>query len=154
MISALLFNESAGWTSKRNLSELSDRDFALVERGIREQQADVLAVLLFRGGIYGSTELITFPDDATVASMIAGFDAPKLAACELGVADCARGGRIFQEACLMVGGCDQTDAAALWRYVLARDGLDPTIFDRVAADLVAKIRAGDLEGLRIRRKPS
>jgi hypothetical protein len=152
VLSALIFNEKTAWTSSRTLSELSDRDFALVQRAFHEQDPGVLAMLLLRGGLFPSSELITFPDDAVDALMIVGMVAPKLTACSLNVADCGREGFIFQDACLMFGGCDQPDAFALWRYVLARDGLDPSVIDRVVADLVAKIRAGDLEALRIRRK--
>jgi hypothetical protein len=152
VLSALIFNESAGWASRRTLSELTERDFALVERAFREQHPDVFALLLLRGHVFSSTELITFSEEAQVAKMVVGYEIPKLAACALNVADCSPSGFIFQEACLNFGGCDQPDAFALWRYVLARDGLDPSVIDRVVADLVAKIRAGDLEALRIRRK--
>jgi hypothetical protein len=151
VLSALLFNRRAGWTST-SLSALSERDFALVERGIREQQPDVIAYLLLRHKLRVDVESAVLPDDAIAASVAISVMASDLVACAFNVADCSPEGFIFQNACLMFGGCDQPDAFALWRHVLARDGLDPAALDRVVADLVAKIRAGDLDALGIRRK--
>jgi hypothetical protein len=152
VISALIFNEKAGWTSTKHLGELSERDYALVERGIKEQHPDVLAALLLRGSLHADASTARLPDDEYAARIVLQFHAVQMAACALSVSDCSRESRTFQESCLMVGGCDQPDAFALWRYVLARDGLDPAAVDRVVADLVAKIRAGDLDALGIRRK--
>jgi hypothetical protein len=152
LIGALLFNYRAGWTSDSTLYALSDRDYALVERAILGQHADAMATLLLRYKLTPQLDVAALPDDAVVAWMAVTHEAQRLAACALNVADCSPNGFIFQESCLNFGGCDQPDAFALWRYVLARDGLDPTVIDRVVADLVAKIRAGDLEALRIRRK--
>jgi hypothetical protein len=151
-LSALIFNEKAGWTSGRSLSELSERDYALVERAVKEQHADALAMLLLRGSFHADIPAGMLPADDLSISIWLPYHAGQMAACALGLSDCSRESRSFQESCLMAGGCDQPDAFALWRYVLARDGLDPSVIDRVVADLVAKIRAGDLEALRIRRK--
>jgi hypothetical protein len=150
--SALLFNDQAGWTSGQRLAELSDRDYELVAKGFREQQPDVLASLLLRSRIHGDSTLLDLPDDAYFAQLALGHEVTRIAACELNVADCSPAGNLFQEACLSYGGCDRPDLVALWRHVLERDGLNPNAFDRAVADLVAKIRAADLDGLGIHRK--
>lgn len=152
VLSALLFNEQAGWTSGQRLNELSDRDYELVAKGFREQHPDVLASLLLRNRIRTDSGLFDLPDDAFLAHLALGHEAARITACQLNVADCSPAGNLFQEACLSYGGCDQPDFIALWRHVLARDGLNPNAFDRAVADLVAKIRAGDLDALGIHRK--
>jgi hypothetical protein len=152
VLSALIFNENAGWTSQRSLSALSERDFALVERGIREQHPDVLAMLLLRLNLNVELDAEKMPPDEIGLALGLNYHGARLVACALQVAYCGRGSQIFQELCLSFGGCDQPDAPTLMRSVLVRDGLDPALMDEAVTNMVLKIRAGDLEALGIRRK--
>jgi hypothetical protein len=150
-LSALIFNENAGWTSKRQLSELSERDFALVERGIREQHPDALALLLTRGAMRAELDGSLLPEDAISMQFVGSGQVGWLAACELSVADCGPTSSEFRHMCLTFGGCDQPDLAALWRSVLARDGLNEGLLDQAVARLIHAIRVGDLDALGIGR---
>jgi hypothetical protein len=150
-LGALIFNEKAGWTSKRDLSELSQRDFALVERAIREQQPDALALLLTRGVLRHELDQSWTSADAGVINLIGTTQAGWIAACTLGVADCGPTSSEFRSMCLMLGGCDQPDLASLWRSVLVRDGLNEDLINQAVARLLHAIRIGDLEALGVRR---
>jgi hypothetical protein len=152
-LGALMFNEEAGWTSGRTLSQLSDQDYALVARGILEQHPDALALLLLLLQGLGNFDATGIPDDATDFMLMAPLYSQAAAACQIGVANCGPDSRIFKDTCLMVGGCDQIDFASMIRYVARRDGLDASIVDREAAKLVASIYSGDLEALGVRKKP-
>jgi hypothetical protein len=153
-LGALIFNEQAGWTSGRSVRYLSDRDYALVARGIVEQHPDALALLLLPLQGLGNFDATGIPDDATDFMLMAPRSSRTLAACQIGVANCGPDSRIFKDTCLMVGGCDQIDFASMIRYVARRDGLDASIVDREAAKLVASIYSGDLEALGVRKKPN
>lgn len=152
-LGALLFNTSAGWTSGSSLRFLSERDYALVVQAFAEQSPDALATMLRRHRLLSDLDVAGIPPEYEFAQLVLGLEVGHLAACVLGVADCSPSGDIFQNACLLYGGCSQPDVAALWRYVLVRDGLPADAMDRVVADLVSKIRARNLEALGIRKKP-
>lgn len=153
VVSALLFNQKAGWQSK-STADLNDRDYELVERAINEAQPDGIARLLAANQyVVGNIDYTALPDDAIEAGLSLGFHLGTLAACELGVSDCGPTSWRFRIACMGFGGCDQPDLATLLHHVFQRDGLDPRIIDREVARVVAAYRARDLEALGIRRKP-
>ncbi len=152
-LGALLFNTSAGWTSGSSLRFLSERDYALVVQAFAEQAPDALATMLRRHRLLSDLDVSGIPPEHQFAQLVLGLEVGHLAACVMSVADCSPSGDIFQNACLLYGGCSQPDVAALWRYVLARDGLPADAMDRVVADIVSKIRTRNLEALGIRRKP-
>jgi len=153
---ALLLNAKAGWTSKK-FSELSDADYQLVERIVRERQPDGLARLLLLSnsrdlGLISETDRLADPR-AGMAVLEGGRAVAAMAACELGVADCSANSPGFMELCVNAGGCHLPDIASLARYILARDGLDPQWLDRETERVVRAIREGNLDALGIRRKP-
>lgn len=153
---ALLRNRQAGWTSK-GVDALTEADYALVERIVRERQPDGLAALLSPINAFDMRILVEGePRDLRVllgrlagASVVAA-----LSACELGVNDCSANSPLFKQNCVDFGGCYLPDLAAQARYILARDGLDPQWFDREAARVAKAIYEGDLDALGIRRESS
>lgn len=152
VVSAQLFNPRAGWQSK-NLGELTDRDYELVQRAITEWQPDGIARLLVGGpaavGRLDETGFTAY--DFSAAVMLDSSLGP-LAACALGVSECGPHSTRFRTLCHMNGGCEQPDMAALLRHVFERDGLDPAIIDREINRVVDAYRRRDLEALGVRRK--
>lgn len=152
--STLLQDKRAGWTSLR-LNALSDRDYELVDRIVRERQPDGLARLLSTRNTL-ELNLIGDRDQLEPRVQLATLGlAPMvatLASCELGVESCSANSPAFIEYCLTYGGCHQPDVASLARYALARDGLDPAWAERESARVVRAVWAGDLAALGIFRK--
>lgn len=150
---ALLRNKQAGWSSK-TFDSLTEADYALVERLVRERQPDGLAALLSPSVAF-DLRLLSRGDPQELrillAPMAGGATVAALAACELGVNDCSANSPLFKQNCVDFGGCYLPDVAAQARYILARDGLDPQWFDREVARVVSAIYNGDLAALGIRR---
>lgn len=150
---ALVRNRNAGWTSK-SFEELSDADYALVERIVRERQPDGLAALLSQAGVSLHLPLLAegaeLGDRAVVAQLRGPVVVAALAGCALGVNDCSANSPVFKENCAEYGGCHLPDVAAQARYILARDGLDPQWFDREVARVVKAIYEGDLAAIGMR----
>jgi hypothetical protein len=151
VVSAQLFNSRADWKSK-NLGELNDRDYDLVQRALTEWQPDGIARLLVGGGaVVGRLDQTGFGEADFLAAMVLEFSLGPLAACALGVSDCGPDSTRFRTLCHTHGGCDQPDIAALLRHVFERDGLDPAIIDRETKRVVDAYRARDLDALGMRR---
>lgn len=151
---ALLQNAQAGWTSKW-MTELTDRDFELVERIVRERQPDGLARLLGESNAWDlklARETEQLQASAQLAAMAAGSVVAALASCQLGVDDCSSDSPRFRVLCTSYGGCHQPDIASMARYILARDNLDPELWERETQRVVTAIYTGDLAALNIRRK--
>ncbi len=151
---ALLQNGQAGWTSKR-MKELTDHDFELVERIVRERQPDGLARLLGESNAWDlhlASETEQLQASAQLAAMAAGSVVAALASCQLGVEDCSSDSPRFRVLCTSYGGCHQPDIASMARYILARDNLDPELWERETQRVVTAIYTGDLAALNIRRK--
>lgn len=151
VMSALIFNEQAGWTSGRTLGDLSERDYALVEQGMLEQRPDVIALLLAGAPKVTGIDYSGIPEDAIGMYLMTDYFVGTLVACELRAADCSHDGRMFKSTCLDLGGCDQPDFKTLLRAILFRDGIDPNILDREVARMLKAIHNGDLNALGIRR---
>lgn len=152
-LGALIGDKKSGWTSA-NLRELTDADYALVERAILERQPDGLARLLSPGNssLPNLLELSDAENSYALILAISGSrQVAQLTLCQLGIADCSVDSPAFKDACAWYGGCHQTDLGSLMRYVFARDEMDPTLIDRNAARVVAAIYANDLDALGIRR---
>lgn len=152
-LGALIGNTQSGWTST-DFSSLAAADFALVERAIAERQADGLVALLSSSNASSLRLLELDASQSTYVpglGMSAGRQVADIALCQLGIADCSSQSPAFKDACATYGGCHQPDLAALMRYVLARDDMDPTLFDRNADRVTGAIYANNLEVLGIRR---
>ncbi len=151
---AMLKNPKAGWTSKQ-FSELTDADYDLVERIVRERQPDGLARLLSQS-IAGSLHMVSETERVESASaLMAGLAANQfisaIASCQLGVDDCSPQSPRFRDTCVNFGGCHLDDLAQVMNYILARDGLDPDWINREAERVVKAVWNGDLAALGIRR---
>ena len=152
-LGALIGDKKSGWTST-GLLGLTEADYALVERAIREQQPDGLARLLSPGNS-PILDLLQLDDAqsnyALMFSISGGRHVGQVTLCQMGIADCSVDSPAFKDACSWYGGCHQPDLASLMRYVLARDDMDPTLIDRNVARVTAAIHANDLEALGVRR---
>ena len=152
VVSAQLFNQRAGWEGK-GLDQLNARDYGLVERALNEWQADGIAKLLIGGKTAtGRLDETGFAETDSGAAFMLDFSLGPLVACALGVSDCGPDSSRFRTLCHTVGGCDQSDIAALFRHIFERDGIDPTIVDREIKRVVDAYRARDLDALGVRRK--
>jgi hypothetical protein len=151
---AMLQEKSAGWTST-SLDALNDRDYALVERIVRERQPDGLAKLL-SGSNAWRLNLVSESGGNDLTMGLAKINVSRLvavvASCELAVDTCSADSPAFIETCVSYGGCHLTDVPSLVRYVLARDGLDPAWIERESTRVVKAVWDGDLDALGVRRK--
>ncbi len=152
VVSAQLFNRTAGWQSP-SVDQLNDRDFDLLQRAFAEWQPDGIARLLVGGtSVIGAVDVSWVTEANLVASLELGFNLGAMSACALGVSDCGPDSARFRSACVMFGGCDQPDLAALLRHVFERDGLDPAVIDREINRVVDAYQRRDLDALGVRRK--
>jgi hypothetical protein len=150
--SALYQNGDYGWSSK-SLRELTDRDYALVERMILERQPDGLARLLQTTALTSVFETSAIEQNSSVLmALTAPLLVTALATCKLELNDCSSDSPQFKTLCITNGGCDQPDIPTLLRYVSARDGFDPNWLNQQAETLIKKIHEGDLAALGIHRK--
>ncbi len=152
MLGALIGQSRTGRVGGDGWEALSDANYELAARAVRERSPDGLAAMLLT--ISPPVGNITDLDDefAVIAAIAAPMWIGQLSSCELAVSDCNPSSYAFREACANLGGCHQPDLASLIRYVLARDGLAPDLIDKNVARVLDAIRRGDLDALGIRRK--
>ncbi len=152
VVSAQLFNTSAGWQSP-SVGQLNERDFDLLQRVFSEWQPDGIARMLVGSpSVVGAADQSWVTEYNAAASGELNSNLGSMAACSLGVSDCGPDSARFRSACVTYGGCDQPDLASLLRNVFERDGLDPTVIDREINRVVDAYRRRDLDALGIRRK--
>jgi hypothetical protein len=146
--------DARGKSKDWSLTALNDYDYALLKRIIDERSPSGLAQLLLGPANSGldTSDPRGLPADAHGPLAMAGYWVPQLVACDFGLADCSADSPWFKTTCMENGGCQASDFGAMLRYIMQRDGLDPTYFDRQAQRVRDAIYGGNLDALGIRRK--
>ena len=117
VVSAQLFNRTAGWQSP-SVGQLNDRDFDLLQRAFVEWQPDGIARMLVGSpSVIGPVDQSWVTERNLAASLALQENLGSMSACVLNVSDCGPDSSRFRSACVMFGGCDQPDLGALYRHV-------------------------------------
>ncbi len=146
--------DARGKSKDWSLNALDEKDYVLLKRIVDERSPSGLAQLLIgpAGSGLDTRDQTGLPADAHGPLAMAGYWVPQLVACEFGLADCSADSPWFKTTCMENGGCQASDFASMLRYIMQRDGLDPTYFDRQAQRVRDAVDAGNLDALGIRRQ--